>query len=150
MAGRSNHHARIPLDERDQLPYLPPYSPPVPYVRFDTSQETLFDDTNDQSWADETESIRGDSLGNAPSWGLSSTHTTPPDESPPSQDESRPSPQRRQDHLLGSLDASTFESPGIGAQGSYMVSQEDNVRFIPPNVVLLPLTENPRAFTHDC
>lgn len=74
----------------------------------------------------------------------------PPDESPPSQDESRPSSQRRQDHLLGSLDASRFESARIGAQGSYMMSQEDNVRFISPNVVLSPLTGNPRAFTQDC
>jgi hypothetical protein len=137
-------------DEGDQLPYLLTYSPPTTYVPFDIAQETLFDDTNDQSCVDQTESVRDDSLGNAPSWGQSSTHITPPDQSPPSQDESRPPSQRRQDHLLGSLDVSAFESARIGAQGSYMMSQEDNVRFISPNVVLSPLTGNPRAFTQDC
>jgi hypothetical protein len=150
MAGRSNHRARIPPDERDRFPYLPSYVPPMPHVRFDTARVALFDDANDQPWADETESTRGDSLGNAPSWGLSSTLTTPPDESPPLQDESRPSPQRRQDHMLGSLDVSTFESAEIGAQESYMMTQEGNVRFIPPNVALSPLTANPRVFTQDC
>jgi hypothetical protein len=170
MARIFNHHARVPPDKRNQLPYLSPYPPPIPclppytppmpylpshtppmpYVRFDTAQGALFDDTNDQSWADQTESIRDDDLGNAPSWGLSSTYITPPNESPSSQDGSRPIPQRRQDHLLGSLNASTFEAARIGTQGSYIVPQEDNVRFIPPNVALSPLTGNLSALTQDC
>jgi hypothetical protein len=52
--------------------------------------------------------------------------------------------------MLGSLDVSTFESAEIGAQESYMMTQEGNVRFIPPNVALSPLTANPRVFTQDC
>jgi hypothetical protein len=162
MAGLFNHHARVPPDKPDQLPYLSPYPPPIPclplYPPYLSSysppmsyaQETLFDETNGQSWTDQTESIRDGSLGNAPSWGLSSTYTTPPNESPSPQDESRPSPQRRRGHLPGSLIVSTFESARIGAQGSYMAPQEDNVRFIPPNVVLSPLTRNLSALTQDC